>query len=290
MPMPEPESEPENLTYRRKAFYLPADSGQLFCLHYLPADNAVAHVLFFPPFAEELNRSRHIMSLTAAQLAAKGYSVLIVDLFGTGDSEGDLIDACWAVWKRDMLQAIDYLQQQKNEIPVNFLTIRLGALLALDILNDSSHTVDINHFIAWQPVINTAKYIKQFLRLQLAANLLNNNSVKSTELLKQKIYEQGSLEISGYPLSARLMDDIISLSDGIKQNTDLSVINTLVLFQLTPAISTHISKDIKQFLLNFPEFREKIDVQIVQGPSFWQNYEIKDNPELRQITLNKLNS
>lgn len=288
MPMPEPESESENLTYQRKAFYLPAASGQLFCLHYLPVNNVnsvssvSSHVVFFPPFAEELNRSRHIMSLMAAQLAAKGFSVLLVDLFGTGDSEGDLIDAGWAIWKKDMLQAIDYLQQQKK-LPVNFLTIRLGTLLALDILNECSDTLHINHFIAWQPVFNSNKYIKQFLKLQLANTILQGNKLIKTETIEEKIKRSGSLEIAGYPLSAALMEEILQLSRTNKFN--LSTFNSLMLYQITPGSSTDFSTDIQSFMLDNKHFQDKIKVKLIQGKAFWQNYGIQTCAELMNQTL-----
>jgi pimeloyl-ACP methyl ester carboxylesterase len=41
------------------------------------------------PFAEEMNKSRRMAALQSRALAAQGYAVLQIDLFGCGDSGGD---------------------------------------------------------------------------------------------------------------------------------------------------------------------------------------------------------
>ncbi len=55
-----------------------------------------------PPFAEEMNKCRRMMALTAYALQAAGLDVLFVDLFGTGDSGGDFADGSLEVWRSDL--------------------------------------------------------------------------------------------------------------------------------------------------------------------------------------------
>jgi hypothetical protein len=71
--------------------FIDGSGGRLFTLYFAPdaAVSARGGLLFIPPFAEELNRSRHMVVKTARALAAAGWGVLLLDLFGTGDSEGD---------------------------------------------------------------------------------------------------------------------------------------------------------------------------------------------------------
>jgi len=276
--------------FKRKAFYLPADSGHLFCLHYIPEQRSIANTLFFPPFAEELNRSRHLMSLMAAQLAENGHEVLIVDLFGTGDSEGDFGDAAWSIWKQDMLQALNYLQQQ-NTLPVNFLTIRSGTLLALDLMGEPSSTSQvpiIEKLIAWQPVFNTDKFIQQFLRLQLAGNLFKQSQYKTTEAIKQHLIQTGSIEIAGYTLTAKLMNDILSLSNLKNINKKIQYCHHFSFFQISTTSATHFSKEIQLFLTRYPQIKDKINIQSISASPFWQVYDIKDIIELRNLTLAQL--
>jgi exosortase A-associated hydrolase 2 len=61
-------------------------------------------VLYVHPFAEEMNRARRMAALQARALAALGYGVLQIDLYGCGDSSGDFGDARWDLWKDDLAQ------------------------------------------------------------------------------------------------------------------------------------------------------------------------------------------
>ena len=59
-------------------------------------------VLLLPPFAEEMNKSRRMCALLARGLAADGWRVVRIDLFGCGDSAGSLRDASWEQWCDDL--------------------------------------------------------------------------------------------------------------------------------------------------------------------------------------------
>ena len=74
-------------------FFLDRASGSLFAIHHRAGAAPCGTVLFIPPFAEEMNRARRMVALQARDLAAAGWDVLQLDLFGTGDSQGDFGDA-----------------------------------------------------------------------------------------------------------------------------------------------------------------------------------------------------
>src|SRR3546814_1526626 len=57
----------------------------------------------------EMNRSRRMAALQARALAALGIDVLLLDLFGTGDSAGDFRDARWEIWREDAMAAVAWL-------------------------------------------------------------------------------------------------------------------------------------------------------------------------------------
>jgi hypothetical protein len=46
-----------------------------------------------PPFAEEMNKSRRMIAEVGRRLEGSGVGMLLVDLFGTGDSEGEFAQA-----------------------------------------------------------------------------------------------------------------------------------------------------------------------------------------------------
>ena len=85
--------------------FIDGTAGRLFAIYLAPAPEAPRRgaVLYLPPFAEEMNRSRRMVLLQARRMVELGYQVLIVDLYGTGDSEGDFADARWAIWRADYL-------------------------------------------------------------------------------------------------------------------------------------------------------------------------------------------
>ena len=75
-----------------ETFFLPGSAGQLFCVYRGPADAMQppeTGVLYVPPFADEMNKARRQAAVQSHALALQGYGVLSVDLFGTGDSEGE---------------------------------------------------------------------------------------------------------------------------------------------------------------------------------------------------------
>ncbi len=66
-------------------------------------------LLYLPPFAEEANRSRRMAVLQARRLAARGWPVLLLDPFGTGDSAGAFHEARWELWLADAARAAAWL-------------------------------------------------------------------------------------------------------------------------------------------------------------------------------------
>ena len=87
-----------------EAFFLPAGREQRFCILHgaesgIPVRGALVYV---HPFAEEMNKARRMAALQARAMAAAGYAVLQIDLYGCGDSAGDcrLAEACASSWPR----------------------------------------------------------------------------------------------------------------------------------------------------------------------------------------------
>lgn len=86
----------------REAFFLETPGGARFCLLSRPIAEAKGGVLFVPPFAEELNKSRRMVAEAVRAFVEAGWAVLQLDLKGCGDSAGDFGDAAWADWLADV--------------------------------------------------------------------------------------------------------------------------------------------------------------------------------------------
>jgi exosortase A-associated hydrolase 2 len=154
--------------------------------------------LYVHPFAEELNRSRHMAALQARRFAELGFAVLQIDLFGCGDSCGDFNAARWELWKRDLDAARAWLADRCPGGPLYLWGLRLGGLLALDY----AATRPVDGLILWQPFLDGRTCINQFLRQRLSAG--GPGSARSTSALRAELLARGVLEVEGYELAAPL--------------------------------------------------------------------------------------
>jgi len=188
----------------RKPFFLPSQQGDCFCL--LSTPNAgtpiQGSVLIIPPFAEELNQSRRAVSLLSRDLTEQGYAVLMLDLFGTGDSAGDFEAATWSGWVHDTITAMTYLTD-RFPVKLSLMGIRMGALLALEAI--ATCHLKPQQMVTWHPVWEGQQQLREFLRLLVAKNLASGQPQPSVSTLKQTLLQQGQLDVSGYTLSATLM-------------------------------------------------------------------------------------
>src|SRR5262249_50696571 len=118
-----------------EAQFLPGSLGSIFAIYYPPVIDAVqrGRLLYIHPFAEELNKARRMVALQAQQFAANGFSVLVPDLYGCGDSGGDFAEARWDVWLDDLHRCLDWLRA-RGEGPCYLWGLRAGALLAAELV------------------------------------------------------------------------------------------------------------------------------------------------------------
>ncbi|NVM78321.1 exosortase A-associated hydrolase 2 [Duganella sp. SG902] len=152
-------------------FFLSADEGERFCLYHEPEPGVAVRgaILHVPPFAEELNKSRRMVSLQARAYAQAGFGVLQIDLYGCGDSSGELAAARWDTWLNDLARAWQWLAEHK--LGARYLWgLRLGALLALDFASRARPEA----LILWQPALSGRAHLNQFARLQSAARLFSS--------------------------------------------------------------------------------------------------------------------
>lgn len=181
------------------AFFLDVDGSQRFCILHRPQMEVRGTILYLHPFAEEMNRSRHVAALQARAFAAAGYAVLQMDLHGCGDSAGDFADATWTQWLADVRAGVRYLQES-FERPLCLWGFRSGALLATAIAREVSAKL-----LLWQPVTSGHQHLQQFLRLSLAANMLDGGRASgSTEALRAQLTAGQCVEVAGYSISPEL--------------------------------------------------------------------------------------
>ncbi|SOD40063.1 hydrolase 2, exosortase A system-associated [Nitrosovibrio sp. Nv4] len=263
-------------------FFLKAEPGQRFCLFHKPYLDQECRgvIIYVHPFCDEMNKSRRMAAMQARAFAAIGFSVLQIDLFGCGDSSGQFCDARWDIWKQDLACARNWLENHVTA-PVSLWGLRLGALLALDFARDQADPID--RLILWQPVINGESFLNQFLRLQIANEMLAGASAEKkagTNMMRQRLAKGEVLEIAGYELAP----DLAAAIDRLKA-AELAVENSAIhWFEIVAEPGRSMMPAGIQVIGEWK--RNGIDphVYLVACPSFWATQEIAECPELVSAT------
>ncbi len=187
--------------------FIDGAAGRLFVVDHRPAraTDRGADIILLPPFAEEMNRSRRMAALLARALAADGWGVLILDLYGTGDSDGAFADADWSIWCADVAAAADWLRRG-GERPVDLMGLRFGGLLAAAV---AGALPGVGRLVLWNPVTSGEAMLTQFLRIRLAASLGEADDgdaagAEDTRALRRRLAEGERVDVAGYPIAKPL--------------------------------------------------------------------------------------
>jgi len=251
-----------------ESHFIRGDTASLFLQAYGPevADSAVARaVIVCPAFAEEMNRSRRTLHKLVVELGPLGTVLIIPDLGGTGDSGGEFDDVSVRSWCRDLQSTLQWVREQYPEAKVSLLGIRLGALLACSV----AATGTLDCIVFWQPVINSRRFIKEFLRMWDIAQIAVTDKRSSAA---DRIVAEGMLEIGGYPLTARLTAEIeaLDLAELWPPATPVHWFET----------GTALTAGSEKLLARLRAAGAVIDADCADAPPFWRIQEITVAHEL----------
>jgi amino acid adenylation domain-containing protein len=156
-------------------------------------------VLIATSYGHEATRAFRNLQQLAVQLSQAGFDVVRFDYAGTGDSDGGIERLSLRQWTNDILAAVDACRQLPDVEQVSLLGVRLGAnLLAAA---DVSH---IDHFIAWDPVLNGSTYLD---------GIRNMHAEETAGLTRYlRVRDLGQEEMLGYPWSYTLECDVSALT------------------------------------------------------------------------------
>ncbi|MFZ6843228.1 hydrolase 2, exosortase A system-associated [Undibacterium sp. RuTC16W] len=263
-----------------ESFFLDTSSGYRFCLYFSPKKDkpCLGGIVYLHPFAEEMNKSRKMAAMQARRLAVSGYGVLIIDLFGCGDSSGELKDASWSIWKQDVQDAINWMRA-RLKAPISLWGLRLGALLALDMVQSTENPVE--KIALWQPVLQGTSFLNQFFRLRLAGDMLTEKNPSSTQPSVRTLLDQGQIvEIAGYEISHALAASIDAL-DASGWHFGASDLHWL---ECPSENSTALPFARQKILTGWMEKGTHINIQMVSGHPFWMSQETTVNTDLVDAT------
>ncbi|MFQ5535278.1 MAG: hydrolase 2, exosortase A system-associated [Sphingomonadales bacterium] len=264
------------------ATFIPSTASRIFAIYHPPAGcgEDLGDMIFIPPFAEELNRSRHVVARQARAFAERGLGVLVLDLFGTGDSDGDFAQARWEAWRQDVRAAADWLRDRgRNRI--GLWGLRLGGLLAMEVASRAAGR--FNHILLWQPAQNGKVFLTQFLRIRMAAELARANGAKQgTRELRAMLKAGRTVEVAGYDLAPELASAI----DGLTLKPLVPPNGTKVLW-LEVASSAHpeLLPGSAQTVADWRSQGASVETAAVVDRPFWTLLETAWAPRLQELTL-----
>lgn len=257
-----------------EAFQLPTPAGRRFAVLHTPSGRPRGAILFAPPFAEEMNKSRRMAARQARAFAAAGFAVLLVDLLGTGDSPGDFSDATWSAWVSDLEGAHDWLSARAAG-PFWFWGLRAGCLLA-----NCVRTKDLcgGGYVFWQPVISGRTYLQHFLRTKVAGERTTGGTGTTVRSLREAIAAGSALEIAGYTVSP-------GLATGLEQAELIAPPSGARSIWFEVGASESLAPVSEQRVGGWREIGCEVVTETVRGPQFWQTQEITECPELIDRTV-----
>lgn len=208
-------------------------------------------VLYISPLFESVNQVRHVYTKSASENVTQGFSSLIYDHFGCGDSQGELLEATFSLWQDDLLTQI--MQLKRGLLAHQSLT--LVAFSSAALLLNAQILQHVDSVQLWQPEINGEKYVKQFKRLQLLESSVNTH-LPDTDI-----------EISGYLMKKTLLAEIKA------QNLAVSMMNC-------PLHWLEILADNQQHMLpsRAKEARSIVDsaqLLVLNDSHFWQTSDLQ---------------
>jgi len=261
-------------------FFLEHSSRRLFSLLF-NASPGVAFkgvILHFPAFGEEMNKSRAMVVLQARAMSRQGFTVLVPDYFGTGDSSGDFSEASWRIWLEDMRYCLGWLQNLADG-PVILWGLRLGALMALELAAELE--CKYSQLVLWNPVFQGEQYMLQFLRLRLANNMMSGEIKNKVADLEQQLEREGVLEVAGYELSTLMFKEIVARK---AITLDIPQAQKIFLVYVAPTIKS-LPAPVQALVDQWLAADVSVETGQVVGPQFWTTQEISQVDELIERTV-----
>jgi exosortase A-associated hydrolase 2 len=259
------------------ARFLGEPGKRFMAVHFNPAGKPLAHIIYLPPFGEEMNRCRALAAEQARQFACVGYSCTVMDFYGTGDSEGELHEADFAIWLANIQLLIDTLQSEYR-LPVVLWGLRLGAVLALEYAAQAQHP--IQDILLWQPVTSCKRYVTQILRQRVASLVGKDLPPETTEEIRQRLEEGQNVEISGYLVGRGLIRDMERADPYAAGRLCSGKIHWLEnVSEPGELISTGSGKAVARLQEN-----NGVEVQLFADPPLWQLHKRDTAPELLSVT------
>ena len=267
------------------ARFLGANGSRIFVVSRRPAARSSGvSVLLAPPFGEEMNKTRKMYTDVAVALAARGVASVLPDLFGTGDSDGEFRDADWDRWVENLALAAQWMASEGWPVR-GALGTRLGCNLAAQAVRAGGLTLRTSVF--WQPVADGSKFLTQFLRLRVAASMMEQDNKETVSGLRQRLRDGEIIEVAGYEMSQRLADQLenVRLKDLLGAG-----LGDLHWAEIVREAQSPLPGEAERTLTQVRSAGIEPHVHLSAGEPFWTSTEIVRLPALTAHTVTQLSA
>jgi exosortase A-associated hydrolase 2 len=260
------------------AHFLTGGRGRILAVLRTPRASSAPSVLLIAPFAEEMNKTRRLLADAALALAMQGLATVLPDLYGTGDSDGEFRDADWAGWHNDLVRTAAWAAEQGWPVRA-LLCVRLGCILGAQLAAASLAGLERTAF--WQPVIEGERHLLQFLRLRVAAGMMDTPRAETVPQLQERLRGGEALEISGYELGSRLAGELATLRLAEHLSPRLGAVRW---WEVVRSVREGLPEASERLISQARTSGLSIAGEQVTGEPFWAATEIVRNAELVERT------
>lgn len=236
-----------------------------------------------PPFGEEMNKCRRMMTSVALALAQIDIASAVLDLYGTGDSGGDFADADWATWRNDVARAGQWCSEHGLAV-TGLLAIRLGCSLAAAVVG-SGAVRPVQRTVMWQPMFDGSRFLNHLLRLRLAALLAEQDRRETMAELRTRLKSGEIVEVAGYELSGRLAEDLETLPRITQLPGQFGDIHWM---EIVREAGLAVPPPSQQLIDATRTAGGQITCNVFAGEPFWSTTEIVENAAVVQATVDAL--
>jgi exosortase A-associated hydrolase 2 len=144
----------------------------------------------------------------------------------------------------------------------------------------------IKRLICWQPVLNGDVFVTQFLRLRVAAAMMNSSAPQEkTSDLRTQLLEGQFVEVAGYQLNPDLVRPILALR---ADQLHLQNLEDVAIFEIVLNVAVPVSASHAQWLAKLHQDGINASLTKVVGDPFWATQEISVAPELIRQTCEQV--
>lgn len=251
-----------------------------------------ALVLHSQALGHEMNLARRQVSLTARAWARAGAAVLILDLAGCGDSNGDTHSAPWRTWDADLQRAAAWLRGRWPGVPLWGWGLRGGSLAMANAWPEGGGP---DHWLFWAGLLDGSDLHSHWQRQALAAALAEGGDGRAAVQSLQQAWAQGqAMDVGGSVISADLAQGAHARSlvgwAPLPPGATAQLPARVVWIDVHAAPRSSPGPRLAAWLADCAARGWQTAWHTVEGPPFWLGPEVATLPDLTATTLQAVGS